>query len=455
MKKFFIILLLFFTRCSPQVQPPDPEAIKPSWLGTAPYQDAYYTGIGHSVKSGENNYVQSAKKSALDDLVSQIKVQVASTSILNQIEVDKKLSEQYEQVIQTTAADEIQEFELVDAWEDENNYWVYYKLSIARYREIKEEQKRNAIILASDYLQKGKEAERANQRLQAISFYFQALRSIEKYLGEPIRTNLEGREVLLGNEIYASLQMLLNKVKLSVIPSEVIVNRRVNQSEPSLMARSEFSDLKKPAVGIPLYASFDKGSGVLHPNFTTNEQGTAKVLINKIDSKALEQTISVKVDIDALSGSASSPIFELVAKSLSLPSAYVVLRVQRPVVYMTAEEKSFGRSKTNFQITGRLKNLLVNNGFEFTDNKRDADLWFDVKSDAEKGSLTGSIYVSYLTSSIKVITVREGKEIYATTIDRVKGYGLDYDKSSVDAYNKTIETLEKERIDEILDTVLQ
>ncbi len=455
MKKLCIILLFFFTRCSPQVQPPDPEALKPSWLRTTPYQDGYYTGIGHSVKSGENNYVQSAKKSALDDLVSQIKVQVASTSILNQIEVDKKLSEQYEQVIQTTAADEIQDFELVDAWEDGNNYWVYYRLSIARYRAIKEEQKQNATILATDYLEKGREAERANQRLQAMSFYFQALRSIEKYLGEPIRVSLEGRDALLGNEIYASLQSLLNKIKISVMPSEVLVNRRVNQTEQPLMAMAEFRDLQKPAKGIPLYAKFEKGSGILHSNLTTGEQGSAKVLINKIDSKALEQTISVTVDVDALSGTASSPIFTFVTKSLSLPSAYVVLKVQRPVVYLTAVEKSFGLDKPNFQITSRLKNLLVNNGFEFTEKKGNADLWVDVTSDAEKGSITGSIYVSYLTSSIKVMTVKEGKEIYATTLDRVKGYGLDYDKSSVDAYNKTIEELETKRINEILDTVLQ
>lgn len=454
MKKLLIILLLF-TRCSPQVQPPDPEAIKPSWLRTTPYEDGYYTGIGHSVKSRENNYVQSAKKSALDDLVSQIKVQVASTSILNQIEVDRKLSEQYEQVIQTTAADEIQEFELVDAWEDENNYWVYYRLSIARYRAIKEEQKRNATTLATDYFKKGKQAEDGDQRLQAMNFYFQALRSIEKYLAEPIRINLEGRDVLLGNEIYASLQLLLNKISISMMPSEVLVNRRVNQSQQPVIAMAEFRDLRKPAKGIPLYARFEKGSGILHANLTTNEEGSAKVLINKIDSKALEQTISVTVDVDALSGSAPSQIFTLVTKSLSLPSAYVVLKVQRPVVYLTAEERSFGLEKANFQITSRLKNLLANNGFEFTENKRGADLWFDVKSDVEKGSVTGSIYVTYLTSSIKVMSVKEGKEIYATTMDRIKGYGLDYDKSSVDAYNKTIEALETERINEILDTVLQ
>lgn len=98
---------------------------------------------------------------------------------------------------------------------------------------------------------------------------------------------------------------------------------------------------------------------------------------------------------------------------------------------------------------------MANNGFEFSDTKNVADLWFDIKSDAEKGSITGSIYVTYLTSVIKVITVREEKEIYSTTLDRVKGYGLDYDKSSVDSYNKTLDTLEKERITELLNTVLQ
>ena len=42
-----------------------------------------------------------------------------------------------------------------------------------------------------------------------------------------------------------------------------------------------------------------------------------------------------------------------------------------------------------------------------------------------------------------------------STLDRVKGYGLDYDKSTVDAYSKGLEILEKDRLKELLDTVLQ
>ena len=177
--------------------------------------------------------------------------------------------------------------------------------------------------------------------------------------------------------------------------------------------------------------------------------------MTKIGSKDLEQTVGVKVDIDALSGSSTSPIYSLIARTLNVPQALVVLKVQRPIVFLTSEERSLGQSKANFQISNKLRNLLTNNGFEFTEDKGSADLWFDVKADSEKGSVSGSIYITYLTSVIKVSAIKGGKEIYATTFDRVKGYGLDYDKSSVDAYNKAIESLEKERMNELLDTVLQ
>jgi hypothetical protein len=453
-KRIFTLFFLI-AACSPKVKTPDPELMKPAWLKNQPFQDGYYTGIGHSTKDGSNNYVQGAKKSALDDLVSQIKVNVSSTSVLSFMEVDKKLQEQYEQIIQTTAADEIEEYELVDAWEDQSNYWVYYRLSISRYRQIKEEQKRNASTLATDYLKKGKQSEIADERLQAITYYFQAFRSVEKYLGEPIRVTLAGNDVLLVNEIYASIQSLLDKISVQVTPADIALNRRVNQTQHQVLAKATYKDQKRAAVALPLKALFEKGSGDVYPEYKTDDQGQARILLNRIGSKELDQTLGIKVNIDALSGTSTSPVYKLIAGTFNLPGAQVNMKVQRPVVFLSSEEKSLGSIKVNLQITNKLKNMLANNGFEFTEDKNGADLWFDVKADSEKGSVAGSIYVTYLTSVIKVSSMKEGKEIYATTLDRVKGYGLDYDKSSVDAYNKALQTLEKERMNELLNTVLQ
>lgn len=447
--------MVVFVACSPKVQPPDPEALKPGWLKTTPYQDGYYTGIGHSVKSGNNNYIQSAKKSALDDLVSEIRVNISSTSILSQLETNQKLSEQYQQVIQTTAADEIEEFELVDAWEDDTNYWVYYRLSIARYKQIKEEQRRTATTLAVDFFVKAKAAEKAGDQILAMTYYFQSLRAVEKYLGEAITVNVENRDQLLVNEAYSSIQGILDKISIKTDPAHIAINRRISQDSPSAMAIVTYKDKNKPAVGVPLHASFNKGSGDVFPTYKSDASGKAKILMNRIDSRELEQTVEVKADVGALAGSGLSPLYALLTGTFNVPATQIALQVQRPLVYITSAEKSFGYNKVNAQITNKLKNLLANNGFEFTGDKSKAELWFDVNADSEKGSITGSIYVTYLTGVIRVATVKDGKEIYATTLDRIKGYGLDYDKSSVDAYNKAIETLEKDRMTEMLETVLQ
>lgn len=450
-----LFLLLVLAACSPKVQPPDPESLKPAWLKTTPFQDGYYTGIGHSVKSGNNNYIQSAKKSALDDLVQEIRVNISSTSILSQLETNQKLSEQYQQTIQTTAADEIEEFELVDAWEDDANYWVYYRLSIARYKQIKEEQRRTATTLAVDYFVKARAAEKAGEQVMAITYYFQSLRSVEKYLGEAITVNVENRDMLLVNEAYSSIQGILDKLALKTDPSHIALNRRISQDSPTSTALVTYKEKNKAAVNVPLHASFEKGSGDVFPTYKTDAAGKAKILMNKIGSRELEQTVAVKVDINSLAGSGLSPLYALLISTFHVPTAQIALQVQRPIVFITSAEKSFGYDKTNAQITNKLKNLLANSGFEFTSEKNKAELWFDVKADSEKGSITGSIYVTYLTGVIRVATMKDGKEIYATTLDRVKGYGLDYDKSSIDAYNKAMETLEKERMTEMLETVLQ
>ena len=384
--KRLILFLVLVSACSPRLKTPDAESLKPSWLKTEPYQEGYYTGIGHSIKDGTNNYIQSAKKSALEDLVSEIKVNVSSTSVLSSTEIDRKLQEQYEQIIKTTATDDIEEFELVDAWEDANNYWVYYRLSISRYRQIKEEQKRNATVLATDYFTKGAAFEKSKDYVEALGFYFQAFRALEKYLGEAISIEFEGGQILLTNEIHASIQRLLDLIKVTVSPSEILINRRVNQNAQAMVATAAFKD-GKPAVNLPLKATFEKGSGEIFPDYKADEKGKVKILINKITSREIDQVIGVKVNIDALSGLSKSPIYALVAQTLNVPGAQVSLKVQRPVVYLSSDEKSLGTMRNNFQITNKLKNLLANNGFEFTDDKKLADLWFDVKADSEKGSV--------------------------------------------------------------------
>jgi hypothetical protein len=456
--KYLLPIVFLVFACSPSVNTglkTDLQNVRPTWLSSKPAQDIYYIGIGHSVKDGTNNYVQGAKKSALEDLVSEIKVNISSTSILSQIDANKDFQEKYEQIIKTTVADEIEEFEQVASWEDEKNYWLYYRLSKQRYKEIKDEQKRNAVTLALDFFTKARNSERAGEGVQALGFYFQGFRAIEKYLGEPIRLIFEEKEILLTNEIYASIQLLLDKIQLSADPSEIILNRRMGLNNHTVIAKTYYKESKKVIAAVPLKAGFEKGAGDVYPDYKTGEDGQSKILITKISSRDLEQTVAVRLNLLAFAGDNASDIYALVAQKLVVPKVNVLLNVQRPLVYISSVEKSLGVDKANQQLTNRIKNYLTNSGFEFTDERGKAELLLDVNSNSEKGAVSGSIYITYVTAVIRVAAAKDNKEIYATTLDRVKGYSLDFERSSQEAYNKSLESLEKEKLPELLNAILQ
>lgn len=452
--KFFLAIpILLLAGCA---QRPTPQvSLRPDWLSAKPQTSLYYTGIGHSLKDGSSNHIQIAKKNALEDLVSEIKVTVSSTSVLSQIDVDQKFHERYEQIIQTEAAEEIEDFEIVDAWEDAYNYWVYYRLSKERYREIKEEQRRNAVRHASDYYAKGLEAAVNHERLKALALYFQALRAMENYLADAVSVDVGGRSVLLTNEIYASIQDILKNIVVTVEPGSLEIHRRMNQNNEALVASARFRDTDTLVAGLPLRASFMKGEGEVFPTYTTDAGGTCRILLTRIGSAEVEQSIGVAVDTETLAGAATSPIFNLITQSLRVPSDNVLLRVRRPVVYLTGNERSFGQENPHAMVRNTLKNYLARQGFEFTPTRDSADLWFDVTTNTEEGSVAGSIFITYLNGVIRVSSAREGTEIYALTLDRIKGYGLDYDRSSIDAYNNTTESLEGERLKDLINTILQ
>lgn len=457
--KRLVFILLILSGCSPSVTNSSLKSNlqngKPDWLTSKPVQPSYYIGIGHSVKDGTNNYIQSAKNSALEDLVSEIKVNISSTSVLSQIDANKEFQERYEQIIQTTVADEIQEYEQVDSWEDDRNYWLYYRLSKQRYKEIKDQLKRDAVAQGLDFFTKAKESERRSELVLSLGFYYQGFRAIEKYLGEPIRIDFEGKEILLTNEIIASMQLVLDKIELTVSPREIILNRRLAQNDLAVSANAVEKGSRKAIGDLPLSAAFEKGAGDVFPNYKTDLTGHAKILLTKISSRDLEQTVAVKVDMMRFAGQQGSDIYSMVAAKMVVPKASILMKVQRPLVYITSVEKSLGVEKSNQQLTNRIKNYLVNSGFEFTEDKAKAELSLDVNANSEKGAVSGSIYITYVTALIRVSTATDNKEIYATTLDRIKGFSLDYERSSQEAYNKSLETLEKEKLPELLNAILQ
>jgi hypothetical protein len=265
----------------------------------------------------------------------------------------------------------------------------------------------------------------------------------------------EGKEILLTSEIIASMQVLFDKMEIALNPSQITLNRRVSTSEQTITAKVFDKATKKVIADVPLKAEFEKGSGNVFPTYKTDGNGLTKILLTKISSRDLEQTVSVKVNPLSFAGSSVTTIDSLIVQRMVVPRATVLLKVQRPTVYLAAVEKSLGAVKQSQQITNRIRNFLTNAGFEFTEEKSKAELMVDVNANSERGAVSGSIYITYVTAVIRVAAIKDNREIYATTLDRVKGFSLDFERSSQEAYNKSVEILEKEKLPELLNSILQ
>ncbi len=449
------ILLLLVAGCSPAVNKQAAVPVQPDWLRSRPASGSYYTGIGHSTKGSGINHLQAAKKSALEDLAGEIRVNIQATSALTVMDAGKQFSEKYEQIINTTVADDLEDYELADSWEDATEYWVYYRLSKAQYLALKKKRLEEATSLAFDFFTKARQAETEGKIAVALGFTLQGLRALEKYLAEPVRVALDDKEVLLNNELTGLIQSLLDRIQLTAKPAAVAINRRQALNTVPLLIQALDRRTNKPLEDLTLKAEFEKGSGELVAQFRTGASGEAPIQLSRITSAEAEQSIRISVNPAGPDAAATTEITRLILSRMVVPQTRVMLQVKRPMILLASNERMLGSASGNPRISNTVRNFLTARGFGFTTDPGAAELILELESATEKGSISGSLYITYLDAVIRVLAAGNRQELYTTTLDRIKGYSLDYERSGQDATGKAIELLEKEKLPALLDVLLR
>ncbi|MEJ2055224.1 MAG: LPP20 family lipoprotein, partial [Calditrichaceae bacterium] len=151
---------------------------------------------------GNLDYRQIAKENALQDLASEITVNISSEIVVKMMETSDNLEEDLKSQIRATTKANLEGYEQVDNWEDNDFYWVYYRLSRDTYAKNKKERINKARSLGMNLLEQGMEKEKAEDPAAALGYYVQALQAVEEFIGEPIKTEFAGSTIYLQNEIF-------------------------------------------------------------------------------------------------------------------------------------------------------------------------------------------------------------------------------------------------------------
>jgi hypothetical protein len=80
-------------------------------------------------------------------LSSEIKVDISTNSILYTVQNNNQFNENFNSLIKLSSNDNIEGYKLIDTYENDKQYWLYYELDKAEYENRKLQKKQQNIIL--------------------------------------------------------------------------------------------------------------------------------------------------------------------------------------------------------------------------------------------------------------------------------------------------------------------
>lgn len=440
---WFWLPLLLACSSKRNVPLPPPEPPRPEWVTDRPIVQGEYIGIGVARKTSSSfDYIEQAKRNALNDLVSQIKVTVQANSVQSQLERNRVFSDEFRSFTKLTTTIDLENVAVAATWQNDTEYWIYYRLSVADYQQQKNSKIQAASGLALDHFEKAKQATANVQLSEAFAAYIRGLEAIKVYLNEPLPVLQDGKQIYLGNELLSALNSTAGSLAIRVNTSN-LKGKIGHPVEEELIVTVSYPRSNGKAVrNFPLKVRFSQGAGTILGNSTTDEQGVCRLRIGNIAAKEQLQEIVIEPDFEQMLR--NLPNYSLWLQAIdpqAIPREKVIITVARPLVLLKSSEKTLNPAVENAVLQSAIQQKLRSEGIQFTDQAAQADYQLTIHASVRQGSVNNGMYNSLVDLKI-YLTDKQGAERFSQTLTGIRGVQLDYEKASDAAYKKAATDLE-------------
>lgn len=394
------------------------EASTPKWVKTHPINEFGYAGVGMA-KTTEKDYMNLAKNRALADLASGISINISSSSLLNMIEDNGEIQEYFEETIHTNISTYLGKYRLVDTWNNNDEYWVYYELNSLDYNEYIENKRQKAMSDGLSLWKKGQTMINEGNIISGSQLLIKAWESITPVLYMDLTCiDEKGEQINLGTTIYSSIIDIYNGITISVDNTE-FHGRAFEGIKDAVSINVQRNN--QPIKNIEIQAKFVRGEGAISQISPTNEYGKSYFYIHNITSKIPKQEIEVSIDLGLSKHLSNSQFKELFKKQDStMPKAIINIFLDKKDVtaYIKETDSALKAIKSN------ICNMLTKQYFTITKTPENADLTIAIKNDFVKGNkVAGELYnmVEYFANiSINITNNATQKAILNYSIDDVR-----------------------------------
>src|SRR4051812_19049281 len=302
MKKILCTLLILFLVLQGSVisQTAAPVEIKaPSWVTNRPNNGFKFVGVGFADKTKGGNYQMEAKKNALFDLASEIKVDISSNSVLYTVQNNNSFNEYFNSLIKLSNSDNIEGYTLVDSYENDKQYWVYYQLDKQAYADQKALKKQQTINKAMGLIAASNSDEKNKDFSNSLKKRIQAFGVLTPYLSEEINFDPSQSN---GLRTVFDLTSLIQQQLQSISVLQQTITPVLKPYQATYQPISYKLELKNkvPLQNFPLTVSSDDDKINVDEKTVSSSSGVIQLKVNSVEP--LEQNVgfSLNPDISAL-----------------------------------------------------------------------------------------------------------------------------------------------------------
>jgi hypothetical protein len=415
----------------------------PAWIRKRPVSAKHYIGVGMVRRAGAGPTLgDEAKSRALADLSSEIMVTVSSEFIERVAEKAGLSEDEVRSDIRSATEAQLQDYDTVDTWCSEDEYWVYLRVKKSDYQKARQKRKLERSRSGLDLWEKGS-AKEADDPAAALALYVQALCGLQEFLGENVDVSRGSTTVLLANEVASSLQSLLGRIQLASASPRVkaVSGRGIDLALPFTAS----------AGGLPVSCAFVRGQGTASERVRTDASGAGACRVLRIASGERLQTVEARLDLLGLVLDEPSKTLDGMLRRLSIPAARFELEVAGAPIYIDASETNLGKRVDVSQFAPPLIEALRGVGFSSVDSPSKAEVVVELRAASRAGGDFYGMHIAYVDATVTVTDRSNGEELYTGALQDAKGMHPDARKAGLKAFESAAATFKAE----ILPTIIE
>ncbi len=426
---------------------------KPDWVLRSPVLPSYYVGVASAVKTYDvDAYKRKVREKALANLSADIAVNISSNSVMHQFETNAAYGEDYYSMVRSSSREYLEGYELVDSYEDASYYWEYYRLSKAKYQEIKQQRMQEASAVALDYYLKAQEKQVERESNTALMNYLKGLEAVKPFWSDQLQIEHEGQTIYLGNALYDGVAGLLNSVQVQAL-QETVSLKVGDKTTTEKLRFSVHTPDGEPLVGIPL-AFYADEKPLLNNKMESDGKGEVFYQLSSVPVKNTNVKFEARIDLNAIATSATrDPLFRKLIRTFNTREGVVQIQVEKPVFTVETTEQIRSRAVEQTPVKKRLEALLTEREYQVVYSAGAADYRFVLSANATPKKRDDQFFKATLRGEMKVYNAA-GALVYSKEIPAIEGVQTTQVKAYADAYQKLELALTK-KFDLILAEILE